>query len=573
MVQSSNTQWARVPRALTNGAMASKVLLAGLSLYVVGLCVVPLLLLFAEIGTTELPTVAEVMAAPSTRLAAYRTVEASLGATAVSLVLGGYLALVLGAARPVGRAFLTFLVLVPMLVPAQIAALAWLELTGPSSVILGAIGLAPEPGTRNPLYSREGIILLMGIEHMPIVFLAVRAGLRSIPNDLLEAGNLAGAGSMRSLWRIVFPLLRPSFLAGGALAFAAAVGNFGIPALLGIPGRYTMLTALIYQRLSGFGPSVLGEVAVLSLLLALIAVIALTAQGFAQARARVVLSGQGMPVQFKVSQRTRIALTVSVLLLLIPASVLPVFALVGTSVVKALGLPLTSETMTISHYADVLSNSTARRAFVNSAWLSAASAVLSMLIAVPLAWMMLNRRNRLARVLNRCADLPYALPGVVISIAFILAFLRPIPVLGIGLYGTGWLILLAYLARFLALSLRPVTAAFEAMDPALDEAARIAGAGPVLRMRRILLPSVAPAAGAGVLLVVLSAYNELTVSALLWSRGNETVGVLVFNLYDEGNATGAAAASVLAVAVTFAAAALATAIARWLPKGVLPWQA
>ncbi len=548
-------------------------MLAALAVYVGVLCVVPLGRLMSEIGTVTPAELWDVLDSRATRRAAWRTLEASLGATAVSLVLGVGLALALGLMRVPGRAWLTFLVLVPMLIPAQIAALAWLELTGPSSVLLGALGLAPPPGTRNWLYSREGIILLMGIEHMPIVFLATRAGLRAIPADLVEAARIAGAGWGTVLRRIVLPLLRPTILAGGALAFVAAVGNFGIPAILGIPGRYTMLTALIYQRLSGFGPSILGEVAVLSLLLAAIAAAGLALQAWGAARARVTLSGPGAPLGPGDPGPWRWGVLAVLLGVLIPASILPVIALLGTSFVQALGLPLTWETATWRHYATVFENQAAQRAFVNSAWLSGAAAVASLAVAVPFAWLLVSRRGRLIRTLDLAVDTPYALPGIVVSIAFILTFLRPLPVVEVSLYSTAALILLAYLARFLALGLRPVVAAFEAQDPALDEAARIAGAGALTRLRRVLLPGVAPAAGAGVLLIVMSAYNELTVSALLWSTGNETVGVLVFNLYDEGNATAAAAASVLAVAVTFAAAGLASALARYLPKGVLPWQA
>lgn len=547
-------------------------MLAGLTIYVAGLCALPLLRLLAEVGSVDAEAAAQVFASRSTRLAAWRTIEASLGATAISLALGLGFALALGLVRMPGRTLLTFLVLTPMLVPAQIAALAWLELTGPSSVLLGALGLAPEPGTRNWLYSGRGVALLMGLEHMPIVFLAARAGLRAVPADLVEAARIAGAGWARILVRIVLPLIRPALLAGGALAFVAAVGNFGIPAILGIPGRYTMLTALIYQRLSGFGPSALGEVALLSALLAAIAAAGLAAQALARRRGRVALSGPGPGLAPMQAGRGGRSLALLCALILVPIAVLPLLALLGTSLVQALGLPLTIETATWAHYLTVWENGAARRAFVNSAWLSAAAAAASLAVAVPFAWLLVARRSRVARGLDLAIDAPYALPGIVVSIAFILTFLRPLPVLGVSLYGTAAIILAAYLARFLALGLRPVAAAFEAQDPTLEEAARVAGAGPVTRLVRVLLPGVAPAAGAGALLIVMSAYTELTVSALLWSRGAETVGVLIFNLYDEGNAAAAAAASVVAILITFAAAALATLLGRRLPEGVLPWR-
>ncbi len=142
----------------------------------------------------------------------------------------------------------------PLIIPSQTLALSWIELMGSGSPILRALGLAPAQGQGNPLYSRSGIALIMGIEHMPLVFIAIRASLKSVPADLIEAARIAAIPPRRVLMRIILPLTYPSALAGALLAFTAAVGNFGIPALLGIPGRVPMLTTLIYQRLNGFGP-------------------------------------------------------------------------------------------------------------------------------------------------------------------------------------------------------------------------------------------------------------------------------------------------------------------------------
>lgn len=564
----------RLPRRMPVWT-GERLLLAGVAVYVVGLCLIPLLRLFSEAlggGVDSLAEIARILTDDATVAATRRTVVASLGATVVSVVIGTGMALVIGLTDVRLKSVLVFLLLLPMLVPAQISALAWLELTGPASTILGPLGLAPPMGTRNWLYSREGIILLMGIEHSTMVFLAVRAGMRALPGDLVEAARVAGAPPLRVTVSIVLPLLRPSLIAGAALAFVAAVGNFGIPAILGIPGRYTMLTALVYQRLSGFGPAVLGEVAVLSLILAVLAAVGLTVQAVAGRRERIVVATDGTALSPYPLGRRRLPVEVLVWAALLLMAVIPLLALIGTSLIQALGVPLTLATATLANYATALENDAVRRALLNSAWLSGAAALASVCIAVPFAYLVVVRRSRPAAWLNTVADAPFALPGIVLSIAFILVFLPPLPVLGVSLYGSAWIILLAYFARFLALGLRPTMAGMAQLDPALEEAGRIAGAGAWRRLTRIVLPVAAPAAAAGALLIVMSAYNELTVSALLWSTGNETIGVMIFNLYDEGNATAAAAASVLSVAATLLAAGAASLLARRLPRGVLPWQ-
>jgi iron(III) transport system permease protein len=157
-----------------------------------------------------------------------------------------------------------------------------------------------------------------------------------------------------------------------------------------------------------------------------------------------------------------------------------------------------------------------------------------------------------------------------LGIAIILLLIRPLPLLNISLYGTATLILIAYLARFLPLILRPVQASLRQIDPVLDEAGQAQGAGFLKRFRRITLPLLLPSAVAGGVLVFLTAFSELTVSSLLWSRGNETVGIIIYFLEEGGDAPGAAAMSMICLAVIFTLAGLCTR----LPLGVrrlLPW--
>lgn len=552
-------------------------LLALLAVYVAAICLIPLVRLFwlglaPDRAGLDLGLIAGLLRQQQVQTALSNTLEASLLATVLSVLLGAGMAFMVALTDIRGRAVLVFMLILPMLIPAQITALAWLEFLGPSSPVLGPFGLAPSMGTRNPLYSREGIVLLLGVEHSTIVFLAVRAALRAVPEDLVEAARASGAGPLATTGRIILPLTLPAIGAGAALAFVSAVGNFGIPAFLGIPGRYPMMTTLIFQRLAGFGPGVLNEVAALALILAALAATGLVVQTLAQRRYRVELAG-GRPVGAFPLGRARLPVEAGVWGVVVFVSVLPLVALLGGSVSRAVGVPLSFETVTLDHYMRVLSSPGTTRAFVNSTLLAATAAVICAAVAVLMAYFVARRRTPLARALNLIIDAPYALPGTVLAIAMILVYLQPLPLTGISLYGTLWIILLAYLARFLALALRPTVTAMAGVEAALEEAAQVAAARPLRRLFSVLLPAVAPAAMAGGLLVFMGAFNELTVSILLWSTGNETLGVLVFNLYDQGASTRAAAVSVLTVLATLAIAALLTLLARRLPPGVLPWQA
>ena len=553
-------------------------MLACLAAVVVGLSLGPVLRLFAEAvapgGQPGLAVAARVLQAPATWLAIWHTVATSLAGMLISGLLGGALALVLALTDVRAKGPIVFLFTMLLMVPSQITAVAWIELTGPASPLLRPLGLAPPPGTPNPLYSPSGIALLLGIEHAPLVFLTLRAALRALPADLVEAARVSGAGPGRVLRTVVLPLTAPALGAGLMLAFVSGIGNFGTPALLAIPARYPMLTTAIYQRLAGFGPRVLAEVATLSMVLGVLAIAGIVMQRALIGRRDRRLGSTGVELPPGELGRWRIVVEGAIWLGLCALLLVPLGALFGTALVHAYGQPLGFDTVTLANFRFVLfEHPPTGRALVNSFGLAAAAGVLLVGIAVLLAYFGSWRDSRLARLLAHTAELPYALPGVVLAIACILLFIRPLPLLGIGLYDTVWIILLAYLARFLTLALRPVAAAFAQLDPALEEAAEMTGAGLGRRLATVILPLVTPAAAAGALLVFLTAFNELTVSALLWSSGHETLGVVVFSLEQAGDTVLAAALASATVVATAVLMLLAGRLGRRLPRGALPWQA
>ena len=524
-------------------------------------------------GKIDPALLAGVLENPAVWRAARNTLTVSLGGVVLAVAFGGAFALLVTLTDLRGKKPLVFCFMLPLMIAPQVTALAWIDLFGPNSTLLGALGLAPPPGTRHPLYGPQGIILLLGLEQAPVVFLAVRAGLRALPGELVEAAQAAGAKPWRIVRTIVLPLMVPAIAAGGMLAFVGNIGNFGIPAFLGIPAGFTVLVTLIYQRLAGFGTSVLSEVAALSLLLAVLALGGLALNGWLVRRRDVRVTTWTTAAPEWALGRWRRSVEIACWSALLLILVLPFLALVATALVPAIGVALTSRSVTLANFHFVLLDYAAtRRAFVNSATLSAIAATLLVLVAVPLGYSLVVRRAALLRAVSFAAELPYALPGVVLAIAMILCLLRPLPLLGFSLYSTIWIILVAYLSRFLLLALRPVTNALQQVDPSLDEAARMSGARFARRLATVILPLVAPSAVAGGMLVFLTAFNELTVSALLWSSGAETVGVVLFSLEQAGDAVSAAAVAVVAVAVTLTMMLVANALASRVARGVLPWQ-
>ena len=560
----------RVPFALSRMDASAPVWL--LLVAVALLAVLPLgRLLWTALSPGLEPFLAEIGRRASVRATA-NTIDVALWSSLLALGLGGALAFLVGATDLRGKRWLSVAFLLPLMIAPQVTALAWLQLFGPSSALLSSLGLAPPPGSANPLYGREGIILLLGVQHTALAFITLRAGLRAIPGDVIEAARACGAGPWRAFAFVGVPMLAPFLAAAFALCFVSAVGNFGIPALLGMPENYLTLPTLIYQRLASFGTDMIPRVATLAVLVSAIAGLGTLLSAIALARyaTRIEATTPLPPFRLGAARPLAEAGAWSLNALLVGA---PLLALVAASLLPSYGMALTADTVTLRNYAEVLlRQDVTTRAFANSFLLAGSAALLLMLLSLPTGYALSRMAGRRRVLFEALVETPYALPGIVLAIAMILLFIRPLPVLGISLYGTLGIILVAYLSSFWVLALRPVSAAFSQLDPRLEEAAAMCGAGFWQRFRLVLVPGVLPAAAAGAVLVFLTAFNELTVSALLWSSGTETIGVVLFNYEEGGYTTLASAIAVVTVLVVLALVALLDALAGRLPRGTLPWR-
>lgn len=554
-----------------------------LALLVLGatlICGLPLLLLF-KTGLTDgsglvLDPLLDAIRSRSVQRALWHSIESSFWSALAATCLGTLLALLVGLTDIRAKGLLVFLILLPMMIPPHVTAIAWIQALGPASPVLRWLGLAPELGSTHPLYSREGLVLLLTLQHSPLVFLLIRAALRSFPRELSDAARISGAGAFTMLRRITLPLLGPALLAGFALAFVAALGNFGINALIGIPARYTTLPVLVWRRLASFGPDVLPNVAVISVILAVVAFTALLVQSLIQRRMRSSLIGLPQDPLAVSLGRKRLYVETVVWLFVAGVLLLPSVSLLATSLVRTYGLPLSFDTLTFENFIEVLwRQSVTLRAFANSTFAAGIAALVIAAASLLLGYFLAHRHRghrRWAGFAVTQSEIAFAVPGLVMSIAFILAFIRPLPLVNVSLYGSLWIILLAYISVFLAVGLKPVAAAFLQMDGSLEDAAKVSGAGFFRRISKIFAPLAAPSAASGAILVFLTAYNEVTVSALLWSTGNETIGTTIFNYEDGGYTTLAAAMSAVVVAATVLIMLAMNALAKHVPAGTIPWK-
>lgn len=526
-------------------------------------------------GVPDMQRLSGLLATPRVLRATGNTLMIALASTALALLLGTLAAWLVALSSMRAKSAWVFAFILPLMIPPQVTALAWVQALSPSSLLvqwLAALGLPVDRGGPPPLYSLGGIILLLGLHNAPLVFLAVRAGLQRLPAELAEAARITGASPLRVLLTVVLPLARPAIFAGAALSFVAAAGNFGIQAMLGIPGRVPTLITLVYQQLNTTGPGALPDMAVLSLLLAAITLGGMLVSSLLGGRRDVRVNGSTQPFTQSLG-RWRLPVECASWLLMVLILLLPLSALLTTSLTQGFGQTLNMQSLTLVNYRNALFDYPAvRHAFLTSLGLTLLAVCILTVMALFMACFLSWRRSRLVRVLHLSSELAFALPGVVTGIAALLFFLKPLPLVNVSLYGTVWIILAAYLSNFLALVLRPTLAGFARIERSLDEAAQLAGAGFLRRMRDIVLPLVAPSAIAGAILVFLTALNEIQVSILLVTSNTQTLGPTIVFLDEGGSSTLAAAVGCLMILLVVALMLVASWLAR-RHRGVLPWQA
>ncbi|PTW63426.1 iron(III) transport system permease protein [Breoghania corrubedonensis] len=566
------TRALRFPRRLSGEYL----LLLALVVFVGVLSVVPLARLawsaLMPHGVFDAERIADILGGRRVLEATLNTVKISVASTMLATIAGTAAALLVSLTDMRYRTAWVFGFVLPLMIPPQVTALAWIQAFSPASPVLGPLGLTLPPGTPHPLYSMGGIVFLLGLYNAPLVFLSVRASLQRLPASLIEAARSNGAGAGAVTRDIVLPLIRSGIFAGAALAFVSSIGNFGIQAMLGIPARVSTLITMIYRRLNSYGPSALSDMALLALLLAALTVMGMGLTAWLGRQGDQRVDAAQRPPRMALG-RWRMAVSGAAWLYLVICLLLPLSALFGTALVRGYGQPLNAETITFENFANALFHHEGiRAAFLTSLWITLVTVAVLIPVAVALGYVLSWRKGRVAKLLRLASELAYALPGIIIGVAMILFFLRPLPGIGTSLYGTVWVILAAYLSNYLALALRPILGGYAQIDRGLDEAAQLAGAGIFSRLKDIVLPALAPSATAAAILVFMTAINEIQTSVLLVSSRAQTIGPTIIFLEEAGSSTLAAAVGCLMVVLVLVLMGLSLVFGRRLPEGVLPWR-
>ncbi|KHJ65106.1 ModB, partial [Pantoea rodasii] len=436
-----SNEWRNATRGVQRLRFNSEKLVLALMVLLIGLLsVAPLVrLVWTAIAPQGVPDMARLMrliASDRVLIASGNTLLIALSSTLISVLLGTAAAWLVALSDLRAKTAWVFAFILPLMIPPQVTALAWLQALAPSSplaLLFGSLGLPWFAPGEQPLYSLSGIVLLLGTHNAPLVFLTVRAGLRRLPADLVEAAQVSGASRTRVLFTIILPLARPAIFAGAALTFVAAAGNFGIQAMLGIPARVPTLITLVYQQLNGIGPSALPNTAVYALLIAVITLAGMAASAWLGGRHDVRVNGAPRLWQQSLG-RGRMAIEGAAWLWMALTLLLPISALLITALTSGFGQALTWQTLTLENFRSALWGYPAvRHAFITSLGLTSLAAIILTATALFLAYFLSWRRTKLVRGLWLASELTYALPGIVTGVAAMLFFLRPLPIINVSL--------------------------------------------------------------------------------------------------------------------------------------------
>jgi iron(III) transport system permease protein len=477
----------------------------------------------------------------------------SAGTAALAMALGVSLAWINARTNMPGARLLANLNLVPFFTPAFVGAIAWTVLASKNNGLLNQWAAALF-GTRGPVvnvYSPMGIIWVLGLYETPLAYLFVAGAFRKMDPSLEEAARLAGSGILGTTLRITLPLTLPASLAAALLIFVNVLGSFEVPLVLGIPARYNVLTTELYAMTSEY-PARYNMAATLCTVLLLITGLGLVVQRrIVLRRDYVTVTGKAYrPHRIDIGRARWLALAWN-LLYLLAAVGLPLFALAVNSLEPVWTGSIHPERFTLANYRYVLFDfAMGRRALGNTLFLALAGATLGTAIGTIAAYLVFRSRMAGRAALDLLSGLPLAIPGAILAVGVAICWIRS------PLYGTLWIILVAYVAKFTPYAQRSVAATLLSISTELDECSRVSGATWWRTMREVVLPLLRPGIVGGWLLLFIILFRELGMSLFLYGAGTETVSIAIYLLMLERPTTTAAACLIQTMVILLAVVVL-----------------
>jgi iron(III) transport system permease protein len=565
----TTTTVSRAPAALPRFAFDPKWLIIGVCVAVtVYLGIVPLgFLLWQSFFTPQTAAKAAVFTygnyqqaygSAETWVLFWNSVRFATGTAILAFFIGTVLAWMNERTNTPFKALFFALSLIPLVIPGILFTVSWILLGSPK---IGLINLALQKVFATDavfvnVYSLWGMIWVDALHYSPMAFLLMTAAFRAMDPALEESAVMSGASVRQVVTKVTLPLVWPAIFATLLILFVRAIESFEVPALLGLPVGIQVFTSAIYQAVHRY-PSQVGLASAYAVTLLLITTIGVYFQSRLSSRGNkyATMTGKGFrPRQIDLGGWRYLAVAVFLAYFLLIV-VLPFAVLLWSSFQKFYSVPSMAaiQRMTLEPYRTILEHPSLWRSVWNSVLLALGSATLIMLVTSVICWIVVKTKLPGRWLLDNIASLPMVFPGIVLGLSIMILYLY-VP---IGVYGTIWIMLIAYVTRFLPYGLRYNTTSMLQIHKELEESAAMSGASWATTFRRIILPLLKPGLVAGWIYIMIVSIRELSSSILLYSPGNEVLSILIWELWENGQYVELSALGVMFIIALFVLVMLA----------------
>jgi iron(III) transport system permease protein len=459
------------------------------------------------------------------------------GSSVLATVLAAILAWIAIRTNAPARKLFELTAIIPNIFPPVMLAVAWTVLLSPRTGLINRWLMDLFNLSEAPLniYSLWGMIFVEGLITTPLAFLIVSASLYSMDPSLEESARVAGSTNLQIARRITFPILRPALLAAAMLNFVRAIESFDTPAIIALPARIEVFTTKLYREAVGAFPPNQNLAATygVSLLVVTMLFVFFYRRLTMRSERYVTVTGRGYRPTIIDLGRWRFSAAAIASLILLLIVVLPFLVLTYVSFVTYVHVPgpKTWELLTLENYQQNLTDSRTYRAIQNSLMLAVGGATLCMILASLTAWVTTKTRAAGRGLIEGLTFIPWAFPGTALAIGLLWTYVYvPLPI-----YGTLWILLIAYITRFLPYGLRTMTSTIVQIHDDLPDASMACGAGFAATFRRVLLPLLRPGFIAGWIILATIYLREFSTSVFLYSPGSEPLGPLLYHFYVDGN--------------------------------------
>lgn len=489
------------------------------------------------------------------------SVQFALGTSIFAFVLGTTLAWMNERTNTPFKSVFFALSLIPLVIPSILFTVAWIFLASPQIGIINLVaqswfGLEEAPIN---IYSLGGMIWVDGLHYSPMAFLLMSAAFRAMDPSLEESATMSGANIFQVAWRVTLRLTWPAIFATILILFVRAIEAFEVPALLGLPVGIEVFTSAIYQAVHRY-PSQVGLASAYAVALLVVT----TAGVYAVSR----LSGKGSKYATMTGKGFRPRridlggwrwLTASIFIVyFILIVVLPFSVLLWSSLQTFYAVPSMQalRNLTLDPYRFILAYPDLASTVWNSVLLSFGSATIVMLVSSVICWVVVKTQLPGRWLLDNIASLPMVFPGLVLGLSIMIFYLN-VP---LGVYGTIWIMYIAYVTRFMPYGLRYSTTSMLQIHRELEESAAMSGASWTTTFRRVILPLLKPGLLAGWTYVMIVSIRELSTSILLYSPDTQVVSIVIWQLWENGQYVELSALGVMFITALF----VLVLVARWL---------